>query len=99
MELELNRKITAKEYTSNNIKKEWCIREHNYGVYKFTDGYIEWLEFNYVKYKEMRKLIDIPQEIIKPLKILAVKNDKDLKNYIQDLLSEHVKNSNVTVKK
>ena len=39
----------------------------------------------------MRKLIDIPQEILQPLKILAVKENKDLKNYIQDLLSEHVR--------
>ena len=39
----------------------------------------------------MRKLIDIPKEDLIPLKILAAKNGKDLKNYIQDLLSEHVK--------
>ena len=38
----------------------------------------------------MRKLIDIPEEIIKPLKILAIHNDTDLKNYIQDLLIAHV---------
>tara|TARA_Y100000389_G_C17178384_1_gene372707 strand:+ start:288 stop:422 length:135 start_codon:yes stop_codon:yes gene_type:complete len=39
----------------------------------------------------MRKLIDIPDEILKPLKILAIKNDRDLKNYIQDLLISHVR--------
>lgn len=39
----------------------------------------------------MRKLIDIPEEIVKPLKILAIKNNTDLKNYIQDLLIKHVK--------
>ena len=39
----------------------------------------------------MRKLIDIPEEIVKPLKILAVNSDTDLKNYIQDLLIDHVK--------
>lgn len=39
----------------------------------------------------MRKLIDIPDEIEIDLKILAVKYGKDLKNYIQDLLIEHVK--------
>lgn len=45
----------------------------------------------------MRKLIDIPEKIIKPLKILAINADKDLKNYIQDLLIQHVKdNSNHT---
>lgn len=43
----------------------------------------------------MRKLIDIPDEIVKPLKILAINADKDLKNYIQDLLVQHVKDSNV----
>ena len=39
----------------------------------------------------MRKLIDIPQEILQDLKIMAIKSDKDLKNYIQDVLSEHVR--------
>lgn len=34
----------------------------------------------------MRKLIDIPEDIVKPLKILAIQENKDLKNYIQDLL-------------
>jgi hypothetical protein len=39
----------------------------------------------------MRKNIDIPDEIVKDLKKMAVDADKDLKNYIQDLLVEHVK--------
>ncbi len=39
----------------------------------------------------MRKLIDIPEEIVKPLKILAIEADTDLKNYIQDLLIDKVK--------
>ena len=43
----------------------------------------------------MRKLIDIPEDIVKPLKILAIQNDKDLKNYIQDLLTRHVKNGGI----
>lgn len=43
----------------------------------------------------MRKLIDIEPEILKELKILAAKADKDLKNYIQDLLKEHVRKSKV----
>ena len=42
----------------------------------------------------LKKLIDIKTEDVQPLKILAVLADKDLKNYIQDLLSEHVLNSN-----
>jgi hypothetical protein len=41
----------------------------------------------------MKKLIDIPVEIVKPLKIMAVNNDRDLKNYIQDVLINHVKES------
>ena len=41
----------------------------------------------------MRKLIDIPKDIVKPLKILAINSDKDLKNYIQDLLISHVASS------
>jgi len=46
----------------------------------------------------MRKLIDINEEdgTLERLQILAIKSKKDLKNYIQDLLSEHVRvNSNV----
>ena len=39
----------------------------------------------------MRKLIDIPEEIVKPLKMLAVENNTDLKNYIQDLLVDVVR--------
>jgi len=39
----------------------------------------------------LRKIIDIKQEDLKPLKMLAVLANKDLKNYIQDLLSEKVK--------
>jgi hypothetical protein len=40
----------------------------------------------------MRKLIDITEEdgTYESLQILAIKAKKDLKNYIQDLLSEHV---------
>jgi len=38
----------------------------------------------------MKKLIDIPDEIVKPLKIMAIHKDKDLKNYIQDILVKHV---------
>jgi hypothetical protein len=41
----------------------------------------------------MRKLIDIPDEILKDLKKLAIDGDLDLKNYIEKLLVEHVKNS------
>jgi hypothetical protein len=41
----------------------------------------------------MRKLIDITEEnkVLEKLQILAVKAKKDLKNYIQDLLIEHVR--------
>lgn len=39
----------------------------------------------------MRKNIDIPDEIVKDLKKMAVDADRDLKNYIQDLLVQHVK--------
>lgn len=43
----------------------------------------------------MRKNIDIKEDDVQPLKILAVKADKDLKNYIQDLLTDHVKNKKI----
>jgi hypothetical protein len=49
-----------------------------------------WKEIIIDNQKTMRKLIDIKDVDILPLKILAVKANKDLKNYIQDLLSEHV---------
>jgi hypothetical protein len=39
----------------------------------------------------MKKLVDIPQELIKDLKILAAHADKDVKNYLQDLIIEHIK--------
>lgn len=39
----------------------------------------------------MRKLIDIPDDLVKDLRILAAHADKDVKNYIQDLLIEHIK--------
>ncbi|MDB9989911.1 hypothetical protein OAD79_00540 [Flavobacteriales bacterium] len=42
----------------------------------------------------MKKLIDIPDEIVKPLKIMAVNKDRDLKNYIQDILIYHVRKEN-----
>ena len=32
----------------------------------------------------MKKLIDIPEEIVKDLKKMAIDADKDLKNFIQD---------------
>ena len=34
----------------------------------------------------MKKLIDIPDEIVKDLKKLAIDENKDLKNFIQDHL-------------
>jgi hypothetical protein len=41
----------------------------------------------------MKKIIDIPDEIVQDLKILAVKKNKDLKNFIQDELVKLVKDS------
>ena len=41
----------------------------------------------------MRKLIDIKEELIVPLKILAVKQNKPLKNYIEHVLEDKVKKS------
>jgi hypothetical protein len=40
----------------------------------------------------MRKLIDIPEKVKVKLQIKAVKQGKDLKNYIQDLLIDHANN-------
>ena len=41
----------------------------------------------------MRKVIDIPDGIVKDLKKLAIDADKDLKNFIQDELKNLVENS------
>lgn len=43
----------------------------------------------------MRKLIDIPEQdgTFENLQMLAIKERKDLKNYIQDLLIDHAKKS------
>ena len=39
----------------------------------------------------MRKNIDLKEADVIPLKVLAAKAGKDLKNYIQDLLTDHVR--------
>ena len=41
----------------------------------------------------MYKNIDIPDNIVNDLKKLAVDSERDLKNYIQDLLIQHVEES------
>lgn len=41
----------------------------------------------------MRKLIDIPENILQDLQILAVKSGKPLKTYIESLLIDHVAKS------
>lgn len=41
----------------------------------------------------MRKLIAITYEIVKSIKIMAVNKDCDLKNYIQGVVINHVKNN------
>lgn len=43
--------------------------------------------------EKIRKQIDLEKEIIKELKILAAHADKDVKNYLQDLVIQHVKDS------
>jgi hypothetical protein len=44
----------------------------------------------------MKKLIDIPDEIVKELKHMAINNDTNLKNYIEKLISRHYELSNIT---
>lgn len=43
----------------------------------------------------MKKLIDIDDSVVKDLKRLALEDDKDLKKYIQDLLTKHAKTTKV----
>lgn len=45
----------------------------------------------------MRKNIDIPDEIVKGLKKMAIDADKDLKNFIQDKLVELVNKDLISV--
>jgi hypothetical protein len=40
---------------------------------------------------KIRKQIDLDREVIKELKILAAHADKDVKNYLQDLIVRHVR--------
>jgi predicted transcriptional regulator len=47
----------------------------------------------------VRKLIDIPEDIIKDLKHMAVNADKSLKIFIQDALAELVKKNREKGKK
>ena len=39
----------------------------------------------------MRKLIDIPEDIYKKLQHICIDDEKDMKNWIQDLIKEEVK--------
>lgn len=41
----------------------------------------------------MRKLIDIPDDLVKDLRILAAYSDKNVKTYLQDLIIQHIQNS------
>lgn len=60
-------------------------------IYHYEDlRDIDILEIYKKQHPSLRKLIDIKSKDVEPLQILAVKAGKDLKNYIQDLLSEHV---------
>lgn len=44
----------------------------------------------------MKKIIDIPDDILKELKIMAVKNDNNLKQFIEKLILNHYNISNMT---
>jgi len=46
----------------------------------------------------MKKLIDIPDEILEDLQILAVKAKKKLKIFIEDILKDLVKESKTSKK-
>lgn len=44
----------------------------------------------------MKKIIDIPDDMLKELKIMAVKNDNNLKQFIENLILNHYNISNMT---
>ena len=46
----------------------------------------------------MKKLIDIPDEIVRPLKKLAVENDMSFKKFIEYKLAELVKKRPMPIK-
>ena len=72
----------AKELTENIFLCDSYIDALNLCM-RYVDWEQQLLKANIIK---MKKLIDIPNEIVQDLKILAVKENRDLKNYIQDLL-------------
>lgn len=39
----------------------------------------------------MKKLIDLPDDLLKDLKILAAHADKPVKNYIEGVIIDHIK--------
>lgn len=41
----------------------------------------------------MRINIDLPKDVAKKLKVIAAKSDTDRKNYIQNVLINHVKDN------
>tara|TARA_R100001377_G_scaffold4680_1_gene2652 strand:+ start:185 stop:313 length:129 start_codon:yes stop_codon:yes gene_type:complete len=41
----------------------------------------------------MRKLIDIKDELLVPLKVLAAKENKPFKTYLEDVIEDKVKKS------
>jgi hypothetical protein len=44
----------------------------------------------------MKKLIDIPDEIVREMKIAAAKSDTNLKSYIQEIVKNHRHFCNIT---
>jgi hypothetical protein len=62
----------------------------SFGQHLKAEDYVRTiLEDTYIY--DMRKLIDIPDELLKDLRILAAHADKDVKTYLQDLIIEHIK--------
>ena len=81
--------IHTKWFRSLPYKKQWnlAINMMNH-VDSLNDAEI--LQIYNEQHPPLRKNIDIKVKDVEPLQILAVKAGKDLKNYIQDVLSEHV---------
>lgn len=63
---------------------------------------ISGVAFNYVLVSKLldivKKLVDIPDEYIRNLKVLAALENKSVKVYLQDLITEHVKEKSKKLK-
>lgn len=84
------KELIAESYINSKKEEESFINTHFPKMKMTTQVKEKWTIFR-GEVKMLTKNIDIPMEIVQDLKILAIKENKDLKNFIQDLLIDLVK--------